>query len=298
MQTQSPAEILKRIRKIEIQTKGVVQELFSGEYHSSFKGQGLEFAEVREYQPGDSYKSIDWNVSARFGIPYIKKYQETRELNVFFIIDSSASLDFGTRVALKRERLAEITAVLSFSALSNNDKVGLIMYSDRLEKYLPPKKGRNSALKILREILYHESDSGKTDLSGAFEYAGRMLRKRSIVFVLSDFFDLHYEKELKILAKKHDVIALQILDQADLELPDAGILELRDPETGMCLTVNSSSLVVRKNYQLRVEAEQKKLLQNLKAMKVDHVQINSHDDYVLALRQLFAKRSQRKLGRR
>lgn len=298
MQTQSPAEILKRIRKIEIQTKGVVQELFSGEYHSSFKGQGLEFAEVREYQPGDSYKSIDWNVSARFGIPYIKKYQETRELNVFFIIDSSASLDFGTRVALKRERLAEITAVLSFSALSNNDKVGLIMYSDRLEKYLPPKKGRNSALKILREILYHESDSGKTDLSSAFEYAGRMLRKRSIVFVLSDFFDLHYEKELKILAKKHDVIALQILDQADLELPDAGILELRDPETGMCLTVNSSSLVVRKSYQLRVEAEQKKLLQNLKAMKVDHVQINSHDDYVLALRQLFAKRSQRKLGRR
>jgi uncharacterized protein (DUF58 family) len=298
MQTQSPAEILKRIRKIEIQTKGVVQELFSGEYHSSFKGQGLEFAEVREYQPGDSYKSIDWNVSARFGVPYIKKYQETRELNVFFIIDSSASLDFGTRVALKRERLAEIAAVLSFSALSNNDKVGLIMYSDRLEKYLPPKKGRNSALKILREILYHESGSVKTNLSGAFEYAGRMLRKRSIVFVLSDFFDLHYERELKILAKKHDVIALQILDQADLELPDAGILELRDPETGMALTVNSSSPLIRKNYSLRVESEQKKLLQNLKTMNVDHVRICSNDDYVQALRQLFAKRSRIKGGRR
>ncbi len=298
MQTQSPAEILKRIRKIEIQTKGVVQELFSGEYHSSFKGQGLEFAEVREYQPGDSYKSIDWNVSARFGVPYIKKYQETRELNVFFIIDSSASLDFGTRVALKRERLAEIVAVLSFSALSNNDKVGLIMYSDRLEKYLPPKKGRNSALKILREILYHESVSHRTDLSGAFEYAGRMLRKRSIVFVLSDFFDLHYEKELKILAKKHDVIALQILDQADLELPQAGILELRDPETGVSFTVNSSSPLIRKNYSLRVEAEQKKLLQSLKTMNVDHVRISSTDDYVQALRQLFAKRSHLKGARR
>ncbi|HOH47496.1 MAG TPA: DUF58 domain-containing protein, partial [Candidatus Cloacimonadota bacterium] len=287
-----------RIRKIEIQTKGVVQELFSGEYHSSFKGQGLEFAEVREYQPGDSYKSIDWNVSARFGVPYIKKYQETRELNVFFIIDSSASLDFGTRVALKRERLAEIVAVLSFSALSNNDKVGLIMYSDRLEKYLPPKKGRNSALKILREILYHESVSHRTDLSGAFEYAGRMLRKRSIVFVLSDFFDLHYEKELKILAKKHDVIALQILDQADLELPQAGILELRDPETGVSFTVNSSSPLIRKNYSLRVEAEQKKLLQSLKTMNVDHVRISSTDDYVQALRQLFAKRSHLKGARR
>lgn len=298
MQTQSPAEILKRIRKIEIQTKGVVQELFSGEYHSSFKGQGLEFAEVREYQPGDSYKSIDWNVSARFGVPYIKKYQETRELNVFFIIDSSASLDFGTRVALKRERLAEIVAVLSFSALSNNDKVGLIMYSDRLEKYLPPKKGRNSALKILREILYHESVSHRTDLSGAFEYAGRMLRKRSIVFVLSDFFDLHYEKELKILAKKHDVIALQIMDQADLELPQAGILELRDPETGVSFTVNSSSPLIRKNYSLRVEAEQKKLLQSLKTMNVDHVRISSTDDYVQALRQLFAKRSHLKGARR
>jgi uncharacterized protein (DUF58 family) len=298
MQTQSPSEILKRIRKIEIRTAGIVNELFSGEYHSSFRGQGLEFAEVREYQPGDNYKSIDWNVSARFGIPYIKKFQETRELSVFFIIDSSASLDFGTKVAFKRERLAEIAAVLSFSALSNNDKVGLIMHSTKLEKYLPARKGRNSALQILREILYHQASEHGTSLSGAFEYAARVLKKRSIIFVMSDFFDQEYEKPLRILARKHDVIALQILDDADLELPDAGILRLKDPETGNIVTVNSSSAYIRQAYKKQAAIEQEKLIQSLRGMKVEHVLIRSSDSYIDELRKLFEKRARRSRSRR
>ncbi|MDP2172444.1 MAG: DUF58 domain-containing protein, partial [Candidatus Cloacimonadaceae bacterium] len=184
MLTQTPADIIKRIRKIEIRTKNIVREIFRGEYHSSFKGQGLEFAEVREYQAGDNYRDIDWNVSARLGLPYIKKYQETRELNIVFVVDVSASQDFGTRVMLKKERLAEIVAVLSFSALSNDDKVGLIMYSSEPEKYLPPRKGRNKALEILRDILYLEPKHLRTSLAGAFDYASRILKKRSVVFIL------------------------------------------------------------------------------------------------------------------
>lgn len=294
MLTQSPSEILKRIRRIEIQTRGVVDELFSGEYHSSFKGQGLEFAEVREYQPGDSYRSIDWNVSARMGIPYIKKYQETRELNVFFVIDCSGSLDFGTQVAFKRERIAEITAVLSFSALSNNDKVGLIMHSDHLEKYLPARKGRNSALQILREILYYQPSGKKTDLAGALEYAARILKKRSIIFVMSDFFDSGFEKGMQLLRRKHDLIALQILDEADLELPKAGILNLTDPETGQSISINSSSQKVRKQYQELVQKEQEQLEKLFAKLQVDHLLISSKDSYIDALRMLFAKRASKR----
>jgi len=293
MLTQSPAEIIRRIKKIEIRTRNVVSELFSGEYHSSFKGQGLEFAEVREYQPGDSYRMIDWNVSARYGIPYIKKFRETRELNVFFIIDSSGSMEFGTREAYKKERLAEIAAVLSFSALSNNDKVGLIMYSDRPEKYLPPRKGRNSALQILREILYHEPQGQRTNLREAFAYTARILKKRSVVFVLSDFMDDGWEAPLSILRKKHDVIAIQIVDDAELTLPDAGLLHLRDPETGREMVINSSSPRLRSRYAKVTAALQAGLKETLRHLQVELIVIRSGDSYIDALRNFFETRARR-----
>ncbi|MBC8415367.1 MAG: DUF58 domain-containing protein, partial [Candidatus Cloacimonetes bacterium] len=190
------SEIIKRIRKIEITTRNLVSELFSGEYHSLFKGQGLEFSEVREYQEGDSFRQIDWNVTARHGYPYIKKFEETRELNVMFLVDSSASTLFGTRNYLKSEFITEVTAVLSFSALSNNDKVGLLLFTDEVEKYIPPRKGKKSALRILRDILYFEPQNVKTDINKAAEYIYRLIKKRSIIFIISDFLDKDYENSL------------------------------------------------------------------------------------------------------
>ncbi len=297
MPARTPAEILARIERIEIRAKGIVSETFSGEYHSSFKGQGLEFAEVREYQSGDNYRDIDWNVSARLGMPYIKKYQETRELNVFFIVDVSASQNFGTAVALKQERVAEIIALLSFSALSNHDKVGLIMWSDQLEKYLPARKGRNKALEILRDVLYLEPRHTGTALGEAFTFASRLLTKRAVVFILSDLLDSGYQKALRLLARKHDVIAIQVLDEAELKLPDAGILNLRDPESGETLCVNSSHGSVRRAYAARVKQRQEALVKELKSMQVDHILIGNRGSAVKQLRGFFEARSRRRRGR-
>lgn len=294
MPSRTPAEILAQIEKIEIRTKNIVSEIFSGEYHSSFKGQGLEFAEVREYQSGDNYRDIDWNVSARLGMPYIKKFQETRELNVFFIVDVSASQNFGTVKAQKKERLAEIIALLSFSALSNNDKVGLILYSRELEKYLPARKGRNKALEILRDVLYLEPKHPGTSLSGAFTFANLILKKRSVVFILSDFMDQDYRKPLQLLAQKHDVIAVQVLDNAELELPDAGILNLCDPETGEILYLNSSSPKIRSAYSALISKQQAELISELKQIKVDHILIRNKDSQVDVLRDFFERRKQRR----
>jgi len=297
MLTQSPADILKRIRKIEIHTKSLVTEIFGGEYHSMFKGQGLEFSEVREYMPGDNYRDIDWNVSARLGIPYIKKYRETRELNVFFIIDCSASHDFGTRAMLKKELMAEISAVLSFSALSNNDKVGMIMFSDRIEKYLLPRKGRNHTLQILRDILYLTPRSTKTSLHGAFEYACRILKKRSIVFVLSDFLDNGFEQPLGHLARNHDVIAIRINDLAELALPDAGILNLIDPETGEELMINTASPNIRQRYRKLMEGQEKALTALMQHCGADLLNISTDEPYIKTLKSFFDRR-RRKYRRR
>ncbi|PKN77779.1 MAG: DUF58 domain-containing protein [Candidatus Cloacimonetes bacterium HGW-Cloacimonetes-1] len=298
MHTQTTAEIIARIRKIEIHTKTLVNDIFGGEYHSLFKGQGLEFAEVREYQAGDSYRDIDWNVSARFGTPFIKKFCETRELNVLFVLDISGSQNFGTRSMLKKERLAEIAAVLSFSALSNNDKVGMVMFSDQLEKYLSPRKGRNHTLQILRDILYLEPKSQRTSLKSAFEYANRILKKKSIVFILSDFMDAGYDKPLQILAQKHDVIAMQILDDAEVRLPNAGILRIIDPESGETMYLNSSNPLIRRQYDRMVMAEQEQLQSRLKHLKVDFLSIKSSDSYSQVLRGFFAKRRKALRNRR
>ena len=216
------SEILKKIRKIEITTRALVNEVFSGEYHSMFKGHGLEFAEVREYQEGDSYKEIDWMVTARMGKPHIKKFNETRELNVFFLVDKSASSLYGTYNNIKSDIIAEITALLSFSALSNNDKVGLILFSDQIEQYSPPRKGKRNALKILRDILYYKSDNKGTKIEKATEFVWKISKKRSIIFIISDFYDEGYEHSLRILSRKHDVVAFRIVDPSEITIPEIG----------------------------------------------------------------------------
>jgi uncharacterized protein (DUF58 family) len=297
MFTQSASDILKKIRRIEIRTRNSVAEMFSGEYHSRFRGQGLEFAEVREYQPGDNHRDIDWNVSARMGQLYIKKFKETRELRVVFLVDISASQNLGTVSMFKRERIAELVAGLSFSAVANHDLAGLILFSDIAEKYIPPRKGRNNALAILRDVLYLQPKSSKTSLTAACQYAQKMLKKRCVLFIISDWIDSGYEKALKVLAQKHDVIAMQVLDRSELELPNAGILRLKDPETGDETWVNSSDPKLRTAYKNMVQKQQTELQSFFRKCKCDYLLIKTDDSFVKALRKFFALRQKRRWGK-
>ncbi|MFA5499251.1 MAG: DUF58 domain-containing protein [Candidatus Cloacimonadia bacterium] len=285
------SEILKRIRKIEITTRNIVNEVFSGEYHSLFKGQGLEFSEVREYQIGDSYRQIDWNVSAKTGSPHIKIFSETRELNVIFAVDCSASTLFGTEKYLKSELITEITAVLAFSAISNNDKVGLLLFSDEIEKYIPPRKGKKTAMRVLREILYHQPESKKTDLTTTARYLYTLLKKRSIIFIISDFYTQGYENDLKILAKKHDVVAIQIIDRMETELPKVGLLNIVDPETGQTLTINTFSSKIRDEFKDKIAHRQTELQEQFNKIKVDLITLKTRDNYVTELLKFFKRRS-------
>lgn len=294
MFTQSVSDILKKIRRIEIRTRNPVAEMFRGEYHSRFKGQGLEFSEVREYQPGDNYRDIDWNVSARLGQLYTKKYTETRELRVVFLVDISASQEFGTRSMIKRERIAELVAALAFSAVANQDLAGLILFSDNVEHFLPPRKGHNNALEILREVLYYEPKSKKTSIQSACEYAHKMLKKRCIIFIISDWIDSGYEHALKILATKNDVIALRILDDSELKLPTAGILSLKDPETGEEVWINSSDPKLVKAYEEVVKKEQNDLEEYFRKCKCDYQLIRTSDSYITSLRKFFALREKKR----
>jgi len=288
------AEIINRIKKIEITTRNLVSEVFSGEYHSLFKGQGLEFSEVREYQDGDSFRQIDWNVSARMGMPYIKKFEETRELNVVFLVDGSASTLFGTRSFLKSEYITEVTAVLSFSALSNNDKVGLLLFTDKVEKYIPPRKGKKSALRILRDILYFEPENIKTDIKTAIEYIFRLINKRSIIFVISDFLDDNYEDSLKLLAKKHDVVALRVLDKAELELPSSGLIFMKDAETNESFAVNTSNRSVRKRFSELTAQKESEIKDKFKKLKVDLINLRTDQQYAPELMKYFKAKIKRK----
>lgn len=287
-------EILKRVRKIEITTRNIVNEIFSGEYHSLFKGQGLEFSEVRDYQPGDSYRQIDWNVSARMGHPYIKIFSETRELNVIFVVDCSASTLFGTHKYLKSELVTEITAVLAFSAITNNDKVGLLLFSDLIEKYIPPRKGKKTALRLLREVLYFQPESKGTNLGNAVRYLYRLLTKRSIIFILSDFFDEGYDNELKILAKKHDVVAIQVVDDSEMELPRLGLLHLYDPETGKRFLINTFNNKIRKSFREKTLRRQNEIEERFRKMRVDLIALRTGDNYVTELMKFFKKRIRRR----
>jgi len=283
-------EIIKNIRKIEIKTRGLSKNIFSGEYHSAFKGLGMSFAEVRAYKYGDEVKNIDWNVTARTNEPHIKVFEEERELTVMLLIDISKSSFFGTRSKLKSEIAAEISAVLSFSAISNNDKVGAILFTDKIEKFIPPKKGKSHILRIIREIIYFKPEEKGTDLGLALKYLNNVNKKRSIVFILSDFLTEGYETPLRISSKKHDVIGVHIFDQAEYKLPNIGLIPFEDSETGKRKILDTSSSVTRKNYEKWYASKYKFFKENFNRLGLDIIDIQVKDDYSLELHKFFKRR--------
>jgi uncharacterized protein (DUF58 family) len=284
-------ELIKRVRKIEIKTRGLSRHIFAGEYHSAFKGKGMAFSEVREYQYGDDFRSVDWNVTARFNHPYIKVFEEERELTVMLLIDVSGSGKFGTQSRLKSELITEIAAVLSFSAIQNNDKVGVILFSDRIERFIPPKKGRQHILKIIRELIDNKPQSTRTNITIPLRYLVNIIKKRSTCFLISDFIDENYEDALKIAAKKHDMVGLWVYDIREAELPAAGIIKVRDAETGELAWIDTGSIMVRNAYQTEYRKKYDETSDILKRYGVDYVSIASHEDYVKPLMRLFNKRS-------
>ena len=286
------AELLSQVRKIEIKTRGLSSNIFAGEYHSAFKGRGMAFSEVREYQYGDDVRDIDWNVTARFNKPYVKVFEEERELTVMLMVDVSGSLDFGTVRQTKREMVTEIAATLAFSAIQNNDKIGVIFFSDRIEKFIPPKKGRKHILFIIRELLNLKPESERTDIGQAVEYMTNAIKKRCTVFVLSDFMDnKDFSQQLTIANRKHDVVALQVYDQRMAELPDVGIMKLRDAESGEEIYVDTSSKAVRRAHHEWWVKQQARLNDTFTHCNVDSVSVRTDQDYVKALLNLFAKRN-------
>lgn len=284
-------ELLKRVRRIEIKTRGLSQQIFSGEYHSAFKGMGMAFSEVREYQYGDDIRNIDWNVTARFNHPFIKIFEEERELTVMLLIDVSGSRDFASQTRLKKELITEIAAVLSFSAISNNDKIGAILFSDQIEKFIPPKKGRQHILRIIRELIEYTPEQKGTNISGALQYLTNAIKKRSTAFLISDMMDEGYEDALKISSKKHDLIVLRVFDKREAELPDVGLIYMKDAETGKQVWVDSSSKMVRNHYSDHWHTKNQQIRDILKKFGVDSADISTHEDYVKPLMQLFKKRA-------
>ena len=286
------SEILKRVRQIEIKTRGLSSNIFAGEYHSAFKGRGMAFSEVREYTYGDDIRDIEWNVTARFNKPFVKVFEEERELTVMLLVDVSASLDFGTVSQTKRQMQTEIAATLAFSAIQNNDKIGVIFFSDRIEKFIPPKKGRKHILYIIRELLDFKAESQRTDIRQAVEYLTQVIKRRCTCFLLSDFIDEgDFRQTLTIANRKHDVVAIQVYDRRVAELPDVGLMRVRDAETGHLQWIDTSSRAVR-----RAQAEwwrrcTEHLADIFTRAGVDSVSVRTDQDYVVALRALFAQRT-------
>ena len=286
------SEILKKVRKIEIKTRGLSQNIFAGQYHSAFKGRGMAFAEVREYQFGDDVRDIDWNVTARFRKPYVKVFEEERELTVMLLVDVSGSLDFGTRSCMKSEMATEIAATIAYSAIQNNDKIGVVFFSDRIEKYIPPKKGRKHILYIIREMLDFKPESRKTDIGGAMEFFTRVMKRRTTAFVLSDFYDRHdFFKQMQIANNKHDVMAIQVYDKWAKALPDVGLVKVVDAESGHEMYVDTSSKKVRAAHARYWIERQQMLKDTLSRANVDWVSVATDDDYVKAMMHLFASRN-------
>lgn len=286
------SEILKKVRKIEIKTRGLSQNIFAGQYHSAFKGRGMAFAEVREYQFGDDVRDIDWNVTARFRKPYVKVFEEERELTVMLLVDISGSLDFGTRSRMKSEMATEIAATIAYSAIQNNDKIGVVFFSDRIEKYIPPKKGRKHILYIIREMLDFKPESRKTDIGGAMEFFTRVMKRRTTAFVLSDFYDRHdFFKQMQIANNKHDVMAIQVYDKWAKALPDVGLVKVVDAESGHEMYVDTSSKKVRAAHARYWIERQQMLKDTLSRANVDWVSVATDDDYVKAMMHLFASRN-------
>jgi uncharacterized protein (DUF58 family) len=283
-------ELLKRVRKIEIKTRGLSKNIFAGEYHSAFKGRGMAFSEVREYQYGDDIRNIDWNVTARFSHPYIKVFEEERELTVILLIDVSGSRNFGTQTQLKRNMITEIAAVLSFSAIQNNDKIGVILFSDQVEKFIPPKKGRQHILRIIRELIDYEPASLGTNIAEALRYFTNAIKKRSTAFLISDFMDADYEEALRIAHKRHDLIALNIYDLRETELPRAGMVRLRDAETGKSIWVDTGSRRIRESYAAYWKREIGNFRELMLRTGLDSAIIRTDEDYVNPLVSLFKRR--------
>ena len=290
----NPQEILKTIRRLELKTRRLVNSSFAGQYHSVFKGQGMNFEEVREYSPGDEIRSIDWNVTARMNTPYIKKFTEERELTVLIALDVSASGAFGSVEASKRELAAEVAAILAFSAIQNNDKVGLLLFSDRIELFVAPKKGRQHTLRLIREMLYFQPAGRGTDITGALEYLNRILLRRSVVFLISDFMAEGFARPLTVAARRHDVVALPVRDPGEESLPDVGRLTLEDAETGELLEIDSGRRAVREGFA-RAEQDRRRALERLfGANRVDSVPLSTDTDYLVALRAFFDNRERRR----
>lgn len=284
-------DILKKVRKIEIKARGLSRQLFSGEYHSAFKGRGMAFSEVREYQYGDDIRSIDWNVTARLHHPYVKVFEEERELTVMLLVDVSGSNRFGTHHQFKEELVAEVAATLAFSAIQNNDKVGVIMFSDRIEKFIPPKKGSSHILRIIRELITFKPASNGTDLSLALGYFSNVIKKRSTAFLLSDFYDDNYTDALKIASSKHDLVAIRIADEKEMHLPDLGLAKFYDPETDETIWIDTADSSIRKDFSARYAAHVAKVEESLRKYGIDRTILYTGEDYVKELKKLFERRS-------
>jgi uncharacterized protein (DUF58 family) len=284
-------ELLKKVRRIEIKTRGITQSLFSGEYHSAFKGRGMSFSEVREYQMGDDIRSIDWNVTARFNHPYVKVFEEERELTLILLVDVSGSENFGTRKQLKQDMITELCAVLAFSGLQNNDKVGIIFFTDIIEKFIPPKKGKAHILRIIRELLEFKPQSKKTDITQALRYLTSVIKKKSIAFMISDFMDGDFTEAMKIASRKHDLIALRIYDKREKELPDVGLLKTIDPESGKINWLDTSSKKLRMQYGEAIRLKEKMVSDIFRRTGVDTVSIATDEPYTAPLSTLFKRRS-------
>ena len=288
-----PKELAKKIRFIQIYTSKAVNDVLAGEYHSVFKGRGMEFDEVREYAPGDDIRTIDWNVTARTGHPYVKRYVEERELTVLFVVDLSASGSFGTKRQLKNEVAAELCALLAFSAIKNNDKVGLIVFTDEIELYIPPKKGVSHVLRVIRDLLNFEPRRSRTDITQALDFMGRVTPRRAVVFLVSDFQAEGYQKRLRIAARRHDLIAVSLKDPRESALPAAGLIELEDAETGERTVVDSSSAGVRRRYEALARERDDNLAASFRSMAIDHIPVVTGEDYVRDLVKFFRLRERR-----
>lgn len=288
METQ---DILKKVRHIEIKTRGLSRQVFAGEYHSAFKGKGMTFSEVREYQYGDAIRDVDWNVTARFNHPYVKVFEEERELTVMLLIDISGSKDFGTKSTFKREFIAELAAVLSFSAIQNNDKIGVILFSSKIEKFIPPQKGRKHILRIISELLRFKPEETGTNISLALEYLTGIIKKRSTTFLISDFIDKDFDNAIMIANKKHDVAAMRVYDPGETTLPSIGVIELTDPETGAIKSVDTSSRRNREQFSRWWRDLEAYQTTTFKKSGVDAVNLSIDEDYVQPLVKFFKKRS-------
>jgi uncharacterized protein (DUF58 family) len=283
-------ELLKKVRRIEIKTRGLTTQVFTGEYHAAFKGRGMAFSEVREYQPGDEIRTIDWNVTARFNHPYVKVFQEERELSVMLLLDMSGSADFGTNQLTKRELMAEIAAVLAFSAIQNNDKIGLMLFTDHIELFIPPKKGKSHVLRVIREIIDFEPKSPKTDIAAAVRSFSNTIKRRSIGFLISDFLAPDCEKALRIASGRHDMVALHLLDERETELPNVGWMAFSDPESGEKKWINTASQRVRVQYKADALQRNDSIRKMLQRSGVDFTTIHTGSDYIRPLMGLFKRR--------